>query len=366
MGTCCSYSTVQDYLRSTCVENHVKNIKVTNGQFIQFVSDNFDHQTDTIDGKNTCHLMGTIMIITPKGTQDHRIAKRFISDEEILRHSENLQHHCEKPVAALKNVTYGIDAFQCLKQFKLIGKYPSKFIVEILRMLSNDRAYYSGTLLTLHSMKLFTEESAVINLSFINLPPSSFNCIYSTLLYVKEVAQSYGRTPVITFDQQLYIKAKELQMCNKDSLGNIFIRLGTFHLIMSLLAGIGRLMKNTGLKAILSVVYAEYTSENILSGKAYNRAIRAYSLLSIVLSKILHENLNQEVSTQAVESHLARLCSQSKTARLWVQFMDMTAVIVSLINAERTANYELQVQSMMRFLPYLAACEYFMCRALIE
>ena len=227
-------------------------------------------------------------------------------------------------------------------------------------MIKNDAAYYSGTLLTLQSTKNFPEESAVVNMSFINLPPSSYNCVYSTLLYVKEIASSYGRTPVITFDQQLYIKAKELQMAYMDSLGGILIRLGTFHLIMALLAGIGKIMKNTGLKDILSLVYAEYTSENILSGKAYNRAIRAYSLLFIVLSKILEENLideGSEVSTQTVESQLFQMCSQSRTARLWIQFMDMISAIVSLINAERTANYEMLTQSMMRFLPYLAACE---------
>lgn len=36
--------------------------------FIQYIFDNADHNTCTIDGKNTCHTMGGIMAVTPSST----------------------------------------------------------------------------------------------------------------------------------------------------------------------------------------------------------------------------------------------------------------------------------------------------------
>ncbi len=45
----------------------------------------------------------------------------------------------------------------------------------------------------------------------------------------------------------------------------------------------------------------------------------------------------------------------SRTARLWMQYMDMVDVLRKFIRAERTGNWNLHLQAVSEMLPYLAA-----------
>ena len=61
-------------------------------------------------------------------------------------------------------------------------------------------------------------------------------------------------------------EAKDLQ---------ITIMIGNFHFQMCFLASIGFIVKNTGLEAILGVIYGDNTVKKIMSGKSYKRSMRA-------------------------------------------------------------------------------------------
>jgi hypothetical protein len=83
-GFCCSYTTVQKYERSAATTQSTDIPGYTPGQFIQYVADNVDHNTRTLDGKGTFHGMGIIATTTP-GTQTCKIVeKRTVTNEEIL------------------------------------------------------------------------------------------------------------------------------------------------------------------------------------------------------------------------------------------------------------------------------------------
>ena len=45
----------------------------------------------------------------------------------------------------------------------------------------------------------------------------------------------------------------------------------------------------------------------------------------------------------------------SRTAALWIQYMEMVGILRRFIKAERTANWELHLQTVAEMLPYLAA-----------
>ena len=45
----------------------------------------------------------------------------------------------------------------------------------------------------------------------IDMPPSDYSCIYSTMSFVLDLAKKYGRDPVLTIDQPLYWKAMEIK-----------------------------------------------------------------------------------------------------------------------------------------------------------
>ena len=89
-------------------------------------------------------------------------------------------------------------------------------------------------------------KSHVTYLPIIDLNPNDDQCIYSTLKFIEEQSAFLNiDTPVITFDQPLWLKATDI-IFSKHL--NIVCRLGGFHLIMSFLGSIGKLMEKSGIE----------------------------------------------------------------------------------------------------------------------
>ena len=68
---------------------------------------------------------------------------------------------------------------------------------------------------------------------------------------------------------------------------SLTLLLGNFHTQMAFHAAIGYIMKNTGLKEMLSCVYAALSVDGIMKGKSFERAVRAHDLASTVLKSIV-------------------------------------------------------------------------------
>ena len=56
---------------------------VHNGQFVQYVADNVDHNLRTIDGHNMFHGMGIIAMVTPGNTVMNRVPRKKVCKQEI-------------------------------------------------------------------------------------------------------------------------------------------------------------------------------------------------------------------------------------------------------------------------------------------
>ena len=95
----------------------------------------------------------------------------------------------------------------------------------------------------------------------IGMPSSDYSCIYSTLSFVSDLAQKYGRDPVLTFDQPLYWKAMEIKTHEqpKGSFNKMVLVLGTFHTCMTFYGSIGYIMAGSGIQSLLELIYAEHT-----------------------------------------------------------------------------------------------------------
>ena len=63
LGLCSPYHEMM--LFEASVVNDPENYKLSNDSNVQFIFDNADHNTNTIDGLNTFHAMGRIMCVTP-------------------------------------------------------------------------------------------------------------------------------------------------------------------------------------------------------------------------------------------------------------------------------------------------------------
>lgn len=98
LGLCSSYKDTLRFEASIIKDpaNHI----VSPDSYVQFVFDNADHNTCTIDGKNTFHAMGGITVVTPASSVTSKKSisrlKQIPSSEEIgetgfvkLKHFEN-------------------------------------------------------------------------------------------------------------------------------------------------------------------------------------------------------------------------------------------------------------------------------------
>ena len=65
VGFCSSYQEVQKYQQSAAVSQPLETCGLMQGQFLQFVADSIDHNTQTLDGLNTFYGIGMISAVTP-------------------------------------------------------------------------------------------------------------------------------------------------------------------------------------------------------------------------------------------------------------------------------------------------------------
>lgn len=83
VGLCSSYKEVLRFEAS--IVKDPANHSLLEDAYIQFVYDNADHNTCTIDGKNTFHAMGGIMVATPSSSVVSKKKYRQVEDDPSLR-----------------------------------------------------------------------------------------------------------------------------------------------------------------------------------------------------------------------------------------------------------------------------------------
>ena len=225
-------------------------------------------------------------------------------------------------------------------------------------------------------------------LPIIDLDPNDETCIYSTLQFViKEAARLGIPIPCITFDQPFWQKATGI---TKIENLNVVCRLGGFHTLMSFMGSIGNMMAGSGLKELLEEVYAESTVPYFLSGKAYARALRAHllvqsalvshiiqfvveeksidlSALEIIYNKAVNDGITDEVLIQfqsddafkqirdGIDSYCEEKKKSSRTAKLWLQYIEYVDIIKQFFFAERTSNWSLHLQTVIEMANLFAA-----------
>lgn len=166
----------------------------------------------------------------------------------------------------------------------------------------------------------------------IDLKSENMSCILTTIEFVIGQHDKYNfpGIPILTFDAPLWKKAMIVKHHYKF---NIFILPGNFHKQLSSLAGIGYLMKNTGLKETLLTIYGENTVKSILNGKDYERAVRAHGLVTTALKEMLLENVPDEEKyaiTAAGEYYNDLVKNEDKTS---FRIPDECPILENLLNS---------------------------------
>jgi len=260
----------------------------------------------------------------------------------------------------------------------------------------------------------------VCMLPIVDLKPSDESCIYSTLLYVIEQTSRLNQqaVPCVTFDQPLYIKAVDIATAADLS---IVCRLGGFHTLMNFLGAIGYVMKGSGIEELLGLLYGPSTVDHVMSGKAFARALRGHFIIHDCLMQLLLQYVVSDESQrngsvvlqvdgdcpldvedvdiiqlyssvwknkvdvsdcssvqcthlQGITDALLRLkvhlALESRTARLWLQYMDYVDVVKLFVVAERTSDWCLHLTACTRMLNLFAASGHYnyakACRVYVQ
>jgi len=173
-------------------------------------------------------------------------------------------------------------------------------------------------------------------------------------------------------------------------LSKSIIRLGGFHLLMSYLGAIGYLMSGSGLKELLSTIYAPLSVEKMMQGLAFARAVRGHLLATASLATVILEvvqltedevdciknmtmsfmdeqssllELNQNTHLKALSEKFGAamelLSSKGPTEQLWVQYFKMVSLMKEYIHAERSGDFNAYLECVRRMIPYFHAAGHF-------
>ncbi|GBN59825.1 hypothetical protein AVEN_191613-1 [Araneus ventricosus] len=153
---------------------------------------------------------------------------------------------------------------------------------------------WNGYMERLSSNSMEFAISRILFLPFIPQPTSDCNTICTTLLSTLGNEKRYGHDAcIVTFDPPLYTKAREIVAAAPEGsdLSKIVIRLGCFHLLSSFFGAFGYIMQGSGIKEVLSLIYAPNLLDKRLTGHAHARAVRAHTLLHLTLATIISKEL---------------------------------------------------------------------------
>ncbi|GFR77724.1 hypothetical protein ElyMa_002244600 [Elysia marginata] len=258
----------------------------------------------------------------------------------------------------------------------------------------------------------FPGQSTITFLPMIDMQPTNMSCIYSTLLFASNLAAKHRVNPILTFDQPLWWKAQLIldsepadshlrSLMTGSGLRELLEVIYAPDAVVHMLSGKavaravrGHLLVDSVLNALLassafgvdlqSIVREEIdpartatekTREvSALHSEKMEGGDNSYSIRDNIndssLSSCLQlfdQVLKKEVPAEVVassqeldwiEAKLAETKSKflnSRTSRLWLQYMEMLDILRKFIKCERTGNWNLHLHSMKEMLPYLAA-----------
>ena len=286
LGVSHSYDEILRYERLVALKFKIE-IKIgpNNKPFLQFGVDNTDFNTNTPTGKCSFQFLGVIGILASKDDLEKKlpIKREAISPTaealEVEAHVEFHHYPDEKKKCGLAKVK--VQKRNQNMALKATDSTKLSYFWMYLQFISKFKfPGWNGFMEKLTSQNKDYNISEILFYPFINAPPSDYSTLYSAAIFCKEQAKKAGMKTIInTADQPLYIKLPDIVHSGVFGEDHVVARLGGFHCYMSYLGCIGYIMAGSGLKELLSEVFAENTVDHMFTGKAYAKAVRAHMLI---------------------------------------------------------------------------------------
>ena len=231
----------------------------------------------------------------------------------------------------------------------------------------------------------------------INSSPIKLPTVFTIRDYVHKASKQLGQTcSVLTLDEAIYCKAKEIQWRCPDKFEHMIIRLGGFHIIKTFLACIGKLYEESGLSDIIvnSGLYGSGVAAKIMTGKSYNRSIRAHTLIKEAMDRMVMTDFKLQYKTEdpaltklvtecseafkmndhgqcktcvdeivlkvvplaaMLDNHKKVIADRSDTCVFWLMYIDMVDILMRFIRAEREGLWNLHLDTFDEMLPFFHA-----------
>ena len=207
---------------------------------------------------------------------------------------------------------------------------------------------------------ILNRKTSIVYLPLIDSATVDPATIMSAMQTARAVTETTGQEYVVfTADQQLYRVAVHVMWENQVLFGNIYLRLGGMHLLMSYVGCMGYLMAGSGIVEVLSEAFGGVLK--MLAGKTYPDNVRALRMLVEELIRPFFQIQNM-LRMDDLQHSLNDTASHSRTAKLciWVNYVIKPVfTIMKYARAEREADWPLHLASVHEMMPLFFAASHF-------
>ena len=388
---------------------------ISKGKFVQAAADNLDFNEETLDGKQTTHATTLVLyqragngrfgaeVNTKAGKE-----RKPLSDLKLSMNNMNFVKQCHRlqlPECMLRNEEF--TDVNC--QSRSVAKYIDMAWI-FARLCPSKDFQVSLEKVTSQTIPSWTEFNAIVTTSksevtsvgycpMIPASPTEYSTVYTVMKTVQNMMKTLEQQhSVITFDEAIYCKAKEIQWRCPDQFKDTVLRLGGFHTALAFISVIGKRYEESGLEDLLieSGVYGLNSVVRIMNGKTYNKSVRALKLLIEAFSRLMIHSLVSKLTKkeeyniyidsisalkdsitnpeeqeydlvmQDIQSkgkaigdeirEIRETCkAESSTFAYWDEFLEMVEILLRFIRAERNAIWSLHINALSDMLPYFFA-----------
>ena len=365
--------------------------------FTHLVWDNIDRLEETLSGGGTSHRVnGIIMqpkVEGPRQEKDYKpltIGKRKMTPTVTSSQIELNPYNAGVRVGPVVNAHEDLDTAKHILQstcknvqWLLFRKFDANVVVPS----------WTGFNINLSQNKDVVETN-VGYLPNVNAPATSLTTVFEILRRSVLIMKKLDlESIVLTFDQALYAKAAEILWKHREEFKCVVLCLGGFHTLCNFMGIIGKRFGDAGLRDVLveASVIAEGSVTHILSGKQYNRSVRAHklfyeALMNLAFKKfevyiVEHETamvpvlealhtqivnaqnstpncsvLESEELVQIRDSFMRYLDilrnKNGSLSKFWMSYVDMIEILLMLIRSTRDGNWDMYLSGIRKVLPW--------------
>ncbi|KAL8594141.1 hypothetical protein ACOMHN_047881 [Nucella lapillus] len=360
--------------------------------------DNFDTFISTLEGQSSVHTAHGIMLQEVSGEEHGGTTLKMLS---VPRTREQTLEISQQEVQECYVGTRKRPRFPCIETsiaggkeaLERSGKTHLLWILARLRCALKSDQDVPGWAGFISLIGEKPERKTTIGYyPVINHPITDYKTVQECLKQAEEATHEVGQNYVVTtFDLGACMKAFPLVWNQPLRYQQHIILVGTFHTICAYLKVIGKKMEGSGLSDIMQEagLITSGSVNGVISGKSYDRSMHCHKVILECLERLILRKYLQMTGTEDAFPHLpddssallasatgtstqsavkrlledkgmsefllafeqfredVRQGKHGKTARVWLSYMDHIWLVLSLLQAVKTNNFELYAQTQL-------------------